>query len=462
MTKKDLINWCGRLATVSLFSMTLVASDMPVFYRAPLLQEVFPRGGQDWQTRLAVFGGTGSRRSSWTGAEDKVPLFSVYGPVNIMTLGYALQAPKTQTKALWSIDATGAGAGKLGSNTNPLGINDGMIDINGRVRTDQLSIMIEQAALWGFYAQVQVPVRRLRLDSVNFTNRGAQSLSLTSGTFDVKDFLTNTTTGLPAVLQEAGFATQLDYHKTTVSEVLVAAGWRGETEKGLGMMVTSVHGSAQAAVIIPAGGKAHVDQLFSIPVGYDGHWGVQAELAGEIGFWEKLAFGVRGQGTIFFKDDRQVRLKTATTQRGWINLEKVNVNVDLGSLWQAFGYVKAHQIFGGFSAALGYSFTHQEATRVNVRDDNYLKDYVAGPLGLKANPYPMFINKDFIANSDDRLKSWEQQVLHLFGEYDVRAHTNSFFAPSVAVEYSYPILGRRSFRTAMLGGGITLHLRWHF
>ena len=72
------------------------------------------------------------------------------------------------------------------------------------------------------------------------------------------------------------------------------------------------------------------------------------------------------------------------------------------------------------------------------------------------------LHQNYIANANKQLEMWEQFTLHFLVEYDVKAHTDSSFAPKLSVAYDYSIYGRRAWLTDMLGGSLELQMQFNF
>jgi len=436
------------------------ALDFPVFYRAPLFSGMPKREVVDWTTKLSVRYGYGSTRRSRDYSNDQRQLLSIYGPVNLHALGVGLEGidKKTETNTFW-------GTGNFKNiKTDDLGQNDGKIDVFGKIKTWDLSFELEQGLWSGFFVNAYVPVRYVKIDNVKFKNLGEAKVGPSGGTqVDVESFLENT---FEKVLQENGFVTfDKPFKKTEVPECTVSVGWEGENEEDIGVF-ESVRGRVQLGVMIPCGSMKNEDYLVAIPTGYNNHWGVHARAKAEIEVWKFLVVGANAGISMFYKSIRNIRMKTNKAQQGWFTLEKGSASVEPGSLWDVAGYLKAEEVFGGLSVLLGYTFAKQEDMYVSVRDDNFLKTVVekaeAGDSTVTPVINPSFISKDDIVNTDNRFKSWEQHVLFAYVQYDVKAHTDSMFAPAIAFEYSHPVAGRRVFSNAMIAGSLSLQASWDF
>ena len=67
-----------------------------------------------------------------------------------------------------------------------------------------------------------------------------------------------------------------------------------------------------------------------------------------------------------------------------------------------------------------------------------------------------------MANSDNRLKAWNQHVAHFQLGFDAREQTNSLLAPKFVFSYDWQFLGRNTWKANMLGGTLGLSINWDF
>ncbi|MFH0898690.1 MAG: hypothetical protein V1855_03865 [bacterium] len=453
------------LGIVFLSGFSLQAVDLPVFYRAPLFQ-AFHDQRKDWATRVAVRYAQGQTRSGWNGAEDKTSFLDIYGPLDITKLGLGLEysdnAPKT--KEYWGSDtATLVKA----DNLEKLAENDGKLKLKGKLKVYDLSFTIKQSLFSGFYAQVYIPVRRVKIQGVSIENLGSKVLKDNAGKdfLNVDDFVAGKNgfadAGLPVVLKENGFSSfesfeKSIFKKTDIPSLLLSAGWQGEATESLGI-IDSLRGFVQAGIIMPTSGRKNENELLALASGYNDFWGFNFQASAEVSWW-KLVLGAHAGVNVFLPSERTIRMSSDQAQAGWIRLGKGQAKVDQAALWNVSGYAKIHQILGGLSVLVGYSYVQQEDTDLLVKDDTFLKSVVQT---ARAAAFPKFISKEHIVKSDPRFKNWNQQSLHALLEYDAQVHLKSWFAPVIRLEYAYPFIGKRSGAVDLFSGTLGFCATWN-
>lgn len=483
--KKMVMKSLNTLVVGVFFSLVslLGAQDLPVFYRATFSPRALRKGIADWATHIDVRYGGGSSCEGHDSGQHTKPLFSAFGPVSITNLGLGLESTFVQTTPMnpsktytyWGIvNADPANPIKEGRFLD-LDLNcscdDGKVDISADFQVREAAVTIRQCLFSGFFIEVYSPLRGVKIDRASYKVRGNQFVTAQhnpsnaptlTNPISLDDFISN---DLPDILAENGFCdpTKQRFSKTGFTEILLSAGWEGYDDQSFSV-IDSAAGSVQVGAVIPVGGLRNENKLFSIPLGYNDHWGAFARLRGEVALFNYLKVGVHADVDILFPSNRCIRMRTDMNQSGWIVLGKGKAKVDTGTVWGIGGYVKGQHPICGLSGMIGYSFFKQENTGLHVEDCDFLKTVLTNGL---ANTFlgenrPRFINKDCIVNGDARYDGWDQHVVHLSMTYDVSVYTDHWFAPRVMVEYNHHVVGRRVFITNMIAGTLGASITWRF
>lgn len=440
---------------------TVSAIDLPVFYRAPYFQDTFGKNEGKYTTHLAFRYMHGHSTKAWNDGENKTSLFSGYGYTDITALGLNYENPTDAITAYWD-------NGKFFDPTvyikkNPL---DGLIDFKGKFEMDEYDFTVQQDILWGFFVQVYVPIRDLHLKGIAYQNLGPAEIGAPDAeghAVNVDDFMKNK---LNPILKSVGIS---DYTRpcseSGVSEVLISAGWH-KNARIISPIIKNIDGSVQIGALIPASGEKSQDISFSIPLGYDNFFGANFRANVFVGIFDWIGIGGYAGASMLFSEKRNRRVKTDSSQAGWIQLQMAYIDVEPGTEWDFGGYIQLGPVFG-FSCMAGYSYARQEHTHYTNKDDNYLKTYSAEQINrdpwdmdYPTQPsFPYVVSKDGILNSDKRLRSWDEHTLHLIAKYEF-AYKN--FDPAIQLEYSYPFYGINTFPTDMWGGTASLMVKIKF
>lgn len=432
---------CSLLISSFLFQ-SLPALDVPVFYRTPYFQGQSAASVDDWAVFLKAHYAQGSTCKSWNSHSKRSSLFSSHGFFDIGKLGLnqdnLIKLPLTN--AQW-----GAGAPLANGPAIP-------VEFTGKFRLQEFDVTWRQNLFSGFFAHVSLPFKELKLNDIGFINHGE---AIVSGV-NVDNFLNNQ---LDPILKENGLApVKTPFKKSGVGDLVITGGWQGETETDVSF-IDRLSGLLQAGLLVPLAGKRDINRVFALPLGHDQYLGALGRGHLEVGLWKYLRLGASVGAVIFFDEERVERVTTDLNQNGWILLEKTKVKKVQGTIWDFQLYAQAYRLLGGLSALAGFSYTTQERTILSVRDDQFLKAYIDAQRLLTP---PKIISPNYIANANKQLEMWEQFTLHFLVEYDVKAHTDSSFAPKLSVAYDYSIYGRRSWLTDMLGGSLELHIQFNF
>lgn len=446
-----------RLMAVAFIFHSASCFDLPTQYRAPLFMQDVTRKVKDWTTEVWVRVGTGSTYDSFNSHEDKTALFNANDPFNLVRLGINLDSidPTTQpvTDRYWGQNGPFTSTALANANIES---PDGTAIFGGRFRASEFDLCIQQNLFWGFYVHLFLPYKDYHIDRIATKLLGSQTVN----NVNMNMFIN---VDLPQILTENGLKKYTaPFKKSTFSDGSFSVGWHGYLPCQTGM-VSSLGGLLQIGAIMPIAPNTDTNTVFAIPLGYDDQPGVVGRMAAEAGLWEMFKLGAHFGSLMFFKKNKTVRLKTDKEQNGWIILQESYGGVDWGSLWDIGAYFKIDQFAKGLSFIVGYSYVKQEKTKINVKDDEYLKTLqgsVFSPFDqntvvIATNaPNVQLISQDDYANSDKRLSGWDTQSLHFVASYDMSYAIKGGWGPLFKFEYSYPITGKQSWATSFMAGSL--------
>ncbi|MFA6527521.1 MAG: hypothetical protein WCT20_03810 [Candidatus Babeliales bacterium] len=427
-----------------------VAHDLPVFYRAAVLDGQPGKSVDDWHSTLSISYLQGETSHAWNEHGHKCGLLDAWGQLDVTQLGVGVQSKVAPLTTYWNDSGTGS------FDTATFTGNDGKVSIAGHSETKELSLNLRQNLFSGFYLFGYVPVREIKNNRITPTYLGTNA--------DVQAFLgTNFSGDFATILSAYGYRPlTTSYRKTEVSDTLVGVGWQGIDTTSFDI-IDSLSGGGEIGVTIPFGAQQKQNCIASVPTGYNGHWGIKAQLAGEVGLWKFLGFGAATSATMFFREERTIHMKTDEDQPGIIALDSGYAQVDHGSLWSVSGYAKITPA-AMVSCYVGASFVRQEKTELEVRDDVFLSTVVANSLipDEDGNVLAPLVSKDEVVNSDERFQAWEMYTLHLKATVDMSSKIKSFFAPAVSFQYSLPLAGKHVFPSDVMSGTFDANLQWKF
>jgi len=326
------------------------------------------------------------------------------------------------------------------------GLYNGKLAFGGNFHMKEYDITFQQNILYGLYLQAYLPIKKLKIDCIDYVQ---------SATTDVEHsllaaFVENE---LDAILEENCIdPLKTPFCSTELSDPLVSIGWHGHCEVS-GSSITALRGYLQAGVIIPTGSRRKINRVFSLPLGYNKHWGFNGRGNIHVTLWDKFVVGANLGATVFLKQSYAQRLTTAAEQNGWVLLEKGRASTDLGTIWDITTYAKTERVFGGLSMLIGYSYTQQEDTTLTVKNPHFLKT---------AKEQAEFLNVNEIANTNKLLKQWYQHVLHGYIQYDFSTYKDITILPTIRAEYHLPLLAKHTWHTDMWSGTTSLAITWDF
>jgi len=482
-------------------SITVQAIDLPAFYRAPLFQGTPKKDLENWTTYFTVGYAFGSGKKAWDRHGEEVDLLNVYGLVNAAHLGLNVPCKQVKTtdgmtkfikpvtETFWVDEQVIVDDTKVPPLVTAELPPDGILgkfykdptkqialSLSGEVTVQQVDFTLHQNLFAGFYAQVYLPIRQVEVDTIArkipCTVVCAQEQEALMKLLKVDnpppyptspnplpDNPPNTLTNIDLILKENCLTGLKEpFKKSGISDMLVSLGWQVFDDHSFGTFVKTVEAAVQIGALVPLADERDENHLYSVPLGYNEHMGVNARFYVQVGIADIFAVGAQTGVTTFIRKDRKIRMETDKRQSGIIVLGKGKAEVDQGSMWDLGAYGKVHNFCKGLEAIIGYSFTRQEPTFLEPSDDFLQAVY---DRELSRNPPRIFPRSD-VVNSDQRYWGWEQHVVHAVVQYDFKKHKDLWFSPCVKVSGSVPIAGRRAWIVNMFGASFGVTLDWDF
>jgi len=449
-TKKILSKICLiALATTIVFvAKKTFAHDLPVFYRAPMLQDNISKDIKNWTSTLKVRYANASTYKSHNSHYHTSPLLSIYGDLDLTKMGWWVDNPGTKTNAYWGNNSSA----QMPPDSTAANATDGKVAFFGHFKADEVSLHFQQNIASGLFVSIYAPYREVRIEKISYKNLGTNSINVTTKdgsttkTVDINNLLTN---DLNAILTENGYKAKYDAtdKKSGIPEVQINLGWQGFNNKSFGI-IDSLAGTLQAGIICPCGHEIDQAKPFEVALGSNNFWGFSARGSGEVTIWKYLCIGAVAGANVFLRQNRIIRMKTHENQSGWFRLEQAKANVDPGSMWDIGFYAKIEPL-SGVSFLAGYSMNSQEEMTLDVRDGNFLQTRINAGM---AETNPVLVSQDYVVNHDDKIQSWHQHTLHAAFRIDGGSFFSRSIAPILELEYDYPFYGKRSFRADAISG----------
>lgn len=375
------------LALSFTYCIPLFAIDNPHFYRAT--NNIFnqPRLECPHLSSIDLTVAHGSTAQSFNGEHHSVPLFDLYGP-----------------------------------NTLILNGEDTSLSIEGTFTITEANMSLTHNFSHGFFLFFHIPVRNIQIKNSFFSSPSQQNPLL----FD-------------QLVKENLLEQSISTDKTKeigVGDFSSLIGWTHNYQETT--ILDFIDATFALGVLAPTGKKKNPHELFSLPLGYNGHWAFPFNCMFSLGTYEWITIGSYVHALFFFKNSSCIPLKTSTRTSGFIKETIENVTIHQGPIWNTGAFFTADHFMYGLSFTALYSYAGQATSSVNVHKTECNQD---------------------IANTDPALKKWDMHTLHFNAEYDF-AQQDSQFGPRIGLFYNYQIKGKRTFNTSLLGGAFGLEIGW--
>jgi hypothetical protein len=412
------------LGSVIFCSPLWAFSDVHFFRAAPLFKE--PRLERSFLSSFDIWLGGGRAKQSFNKDNKKVALFDLWGTHNMQELGNGVCESFSDPLDLLLIQLSLLPGRDLFAN----------FSIQGHFGLIEGGFRFTQNFIKGFFFEFYMPIRSFKVSDIAFIDLSPTDAAFPNNKNPIWIAFQNNFT---KILARYGLSDTFPLTTTGVGDMAFLLGWTYSYQETTELDFIDV--TVQTGVVMPAAKKKNEDELFSLPLGYNGHWAVPIRGVGAIGIYEWLTIGAALEATFFVPRGFDMRMKTGARQSGIIKLEKGFANVEKGTLWLANVFVKGDHVVRGFSLGFGYTYAQERTSYVTPTDSFTFS-------------YP-------IVNSDALFDGFIQQTLHAYVEYDF-TESDWKYGPRIGLAYNHPVTGKHIFRTALTQATFGLEVVWDY
>ncbi len=310
------------------------------------------------------------------------------------------------------------------------------LSYKGNFSVAEVFLQYTQNLRRGFFIQAQVPLRKLKISNVYYTDCSPRDDEFPNiNTPAWQTFLNLYDTILATFGLNACGATSQG-----IGDISAYLGWSYSYEQT--ELLDYVDAEFKLGVFIPTGKQQNEGCVFSLPLGYDGHLGIPIQFNAAIGSFDWMTVGMHVGGIAFVDKVKSIRMKTDLAQSGFIKLAQACANVKKGNIWHAGGYFKADHFCRGFSFLVGYTFAQEQRDTILPCDTNLFSEAIAGC-------------------SDPMFQGWTMHTVNFIADYDFTTET-CLVGPHVGLFYNLQVAGTRTFNTSVGGGQLGLDIAWQF
>lgn len=401
----------------------LEAHDNAHFYRAPYVP-FEPRFERPGLMSLDVYFGGGGTKKARNSSGQLVALLDLYGSHNMQALGLTLPHDNGPfVNVLRDLAAL------------PAREQFGFLSIEGTFDFLETTISLIHNFKYGFFVQAHLPVRHIEIDTINYRDLSPQDAIFPNyNTPAWQEFLKN----FDAILNHYHLKNN-QFHHTGPGDLSLLVGWSHNYQETIDLDFIDI--AVQGGILVPTGTRRNQNELFSIALGYNGHWGLPFNLALAIGSYEWLTLGGFLEALFFIPTSATIRMNTHPCQQGLITLNRGNATINKGSIWHTGGYIKADHFSRGLSLLVGYSYALERETHIT--------------------PYDHTLFNRATVNSAQIFKGFSMHTLHIGAEYDF-TQQNWRFGPRIGITYNQPLAGIRTFNAQSTAGIWGLDILWDY
>lgn len=410
--------------TIAFLVNTIAAQDAAHPYRATRFFGE-PRFEKPWLTSFDIDLGGGASHSGFNGAGKRVSMLNVYGLQNMHQLGVNVPTPHGPDAIL---------AEQILDNLArvPASSPFGMLSYSGTFTIMELNAQYTQNLCRNWFFQTHLPIRTLAVKQIRFRDLTPDTGTFTKDTPEWQSFLTHADR-----IFAAYDLCVAPYHTTHPGDLSITGGYARNYQDTT--TLDFIDYTFKAGVLFPTGTARNPHNPFSLPWGYNKHWGIPLSADSALGCYGWLTAGVHADILFFFDKTRTISMKTTNGQSGFIQLARARATVHQGALWTLGGYLKADHLGNRISLLIGYSYAHKN------------NDTIA--------PLDTALFNAAIATNDSRYRAWCMHTMHMSLEYDA-SNEYRIFGPRISFFVNIPFSGKRIITTTVKGAGFGLEISY--
>jgi hypothetical protein len=410
-------------------SLFMIQSTLPLsyqpFFASPRSFLGEPRLTESWLTTVDVSIKGGHGEDGHNSYKQTVNPLNIYGCENFRVLAQGIPDnildcnPNGYINTLWE--------------QTPRQSNFGLVAVKGKFNLLEFTPSLTQNLKYGFFLSLEIPFGKYSIKDVTYYDQTTKASAPSEQEYyEWQSFINN----IEKNLQPYGLWVG-NSKVSGLEDIQIFGGWSHSFEDFKILDFFDI--MLSAGINLPTGKSSPSTAPFCLSLGYNKQVGFPIIAGFSVGFFDWITLGVSGAGLVFKDKTRNVAMKTASEQSGWIRMGQGDALVHQGSYVTLSPFVKADHLIAGFSLILGYSCDHQYRTCYTPCDT-------------------ATYNKS-IVNSDIKLAPWNMNTFHFMLDFDFASFKHSW-APRIAFAIDKSMSGKRSFDSSTFGAALTCDIGW--
>jgi hypothetical protein len=403
------------LFLILFFLSNLKCLDNPHFYKA---SQFFyrPRLAEDNLLSITGYTNWGGGDSGYNEQRELVPLLSIWGQQNMHLIAQGVpqstlnKFPNSILNDLWQKNSS---------------CQFGQLCFSGNFRILSGDFDIQKNGVDGFFFHIHLPIRKLKIYNIKISDLSTETNAGPNIDFkDWQSFISNFDNNI----NKYGLSLNRETSSQGAGDLSLTFGKTINYERT--KKLDFIDASFQLGILFPTGKAANPFDPFSLPTGYNKHYGIPIASNLSIGLFEWLTIGTYLNLLIFKSKHACIGMKTELCQNGPIKLAFGEATIKRGPLLTYGFFIEADHITRGFSFLFGYQLNNQSKTEICPCDNT------------------IFDTK--IVNSDSMLEGWQMSTINFILEYDF-ADFEYPNRPKIGFTMDITAKGKQIFRTKIGG-----------
>lgn len=307
----------------------------------------------------------------------------------------------------------------------------GLFDVTGKFQEANMTfwgrgILPMVDAIPGTFAiAAYLPIKSLHIDEVKWEDTSDKYA------LGAEERIIGFSSRLDNFVNSVGELNLREWSKVGQGDLSILLEWHNEFKRELDV-IRHVRIDAALGVLVPTGRMVDgdIDQIFSIPLGTGGAWGLPARAGIEVCFHPKISAGVSVDMLALTDITKTRRLKTHINQTDYLLLTKRRARLQHARTWRFSLFSRFKFPAEGLSASVAYHFA-KTGDHTLIAEDNVLSNTVI--------------------NTQESLKESSSHDIVLRLHFGHNA-PETITAPGISAFIKIPVGGRRMIQNMTFGG----------
>jgi len=274
-----------------------------------------------------------------------------------------------------------------------------------------------------------LPVRWRKIENIKYTDL-LESVDLPENQYAFEQNYTQNFDIFKTQMKALGNLNFNEFDKTGIGDLVIMLEWQRSFKQNKEAL-KNVDLYIKLGLSCPTGKQRDLNEVFSLPMGNDGAWGIPLGFGIGLDFSRSLRVGGDAEFFILLNETKERRLKTSQDQTEFLLLNKSRATLDSGLTWKFNIFLQGYRFYKGLSLKFAYEYIKHDNDSLYEKTDTFDRK---------------------IINTANSLKEWNTHNLIFMLNLDFFMWRRVLSKPQISLFYKFPVTGKNIINMNTFGG----------